>query len=354
MKTVQTLKQNSLCSWSPCHNGVGEMHVVQPVRTIDARTGKISWNWTRVEPAHISYLLSKGEVLLNALTTTKAASVVEYIATRESIRKAANVCRTLSDEEIEILTNYAALNADESSYLRVLTFMLKEGLYDNCVLYLPMTRNLRAGINDTDTEVYDRSPFGNHGTIHGAVWQTLPSGKSVLSFDGVDDYVEVPDSASLDVTDEITVMAWVKVNSFNELYQNWIISRGTSYYSAEVGDGYYIRLWDSGKVQFLIGDGGTSYHDLISPEGIISTGNWYHIVGVFTGNQLKLYVNLQDFSSDTFSGYGLGNGTSLQIPVNKPGYQINGTIDEVRIYNRALSGEEIKRLFNLTRVFYGV
>ena len=115
-----------------------------PVRIIDARTGEIRWNWNYVENAHISHLYDGGEVDLRSLSERKAAEVVEYMAAHESINKAANACITLTDEEIELLTNYAELNGDEASYLRVLCFMLKEGLYDNCVLWLPMTRNLRA------------------------------------------------------------------------------------------------------------------------------------------------------------------------------------------------------------------
>ena len=191
--------------------------MASPVRIIDARTGEIRWNFSEMENAHISYLYDEGEIDLRQLSVEKAAEVVEYMAAHESVYKAANACITLTDEEIELLTSYAELNADEASYLRVLTFMLKEGIYDDCVLYLPLTRNLRAGVNDDDTTVYDRSNFGNHGTIYGAVWQTLPSGKSALSFDGVDDYVEVADSPSLRVetNNQLTVMVWAKLEYFD-------------------------------------------------------------------------------------------------------------------------------------------
>jgi len=185
--------------------------MASPVRIIDARTGEIRWNFSEMENAHISYLYDEGEIDLRQLSVEKAAEVVEYMAAHESVYKAANACITLTDEEIELLTSYAELNADEASYLRVLIFMLKEGLYDDCVLYLPFTRNLRAGVNDTDTTVYDRSNFGNHGTIHGAVWQTLPSGKSALSFDGVDDYCY--DEA----TEVLTLRGWIP---FKELTTN--------------------------------------------------------------------------------------------------------------------------------------
>jgi len=324
------------------------MRIVEPVRTINARSGKISWNWARVEDAHISYLLDREEVSLNALTTTKAASVVEYIATRESIRKCANVCRTLSDEEIEILTNYAALNADESSYLRVLTFMLKEGLYDNCVLYLPMTRNLRAGINDDNTTVYDRSNFGNHGTIYGAVWQSLGSGKSVLSYDGVDDYVDCGKDESLNVgSGDFTITAWIKLTSDGI---NTVAGKKGSNYGASPG---YMLTVDDGVLYFTMGDGSNSFKS--SGFAGVNDGQWHFVAGVRNGSIAYVYFDEQNKSDDCSAIGDVNNDRNFYV--GRKGYVgnfFNGTIDEVRIYNRALSEEEIKRLYELTRVFYGV
>jgi len=330
--------------------------VVEPVRTINARSGKISWNWTRMEDAHISYLLDRGEVHLNALTTTKAASVVEYIATRESIRKAASVCRTLSDEEIEIITSYAELNADEASYLRVLTFMLKEGLYDNCVLYLPFTRNLRAGINDDNTTVYDRSVFGNHGTIYGAVWQTLASGKSVLSYDGADDYVEVPHSKSLNITNEITIEAWVKHDGSTGWW-NPIVSK--DYDSTTTKGPYNFAIKPDNTVQFKIFQADPIPDLELTTTESITDGIWYHLVVTYDktlpADNVKIYFNSDLKASANYTESIPTNTKNLCVGCYKYGPQyFHGIIDEVRIYSRALSEDEIRRLFNLTRVFYGV
>ena len=60
--------------------------------------------------------------------------------------------------------------------------------------------------------VYDTSGNNNHGTIYGATWVDSPYGKA-LSFDGVDDYIEVNDSDSLDITDEITIMSYVNIDA---------------------------------------------------------------------------------------------------------------------------------------------
>ncbi len=320
------------------------------MRFIDARTGKIKWNWNAVENAHISHLYDRGEVDLRMLTKRKAAKVVEYMAAHENINKAANACITLTDEEIELLTNYAELNGDEASYLRVLCFMLKEGLYDNCVLWLPMTRNLRAGTNDTDTEVYDRSNFGNHGTIIGAVWQTLPSGKSVLSFAGVEDYVEVQDSESLRITGDITIEAWVKPNDLS----TWstIISKINNHEFEVVSE-------PDGRITFYHGDGEFEFLSNISLSNSLQVGKWTHFAIVRSMSDSKVYcfVNGVDkVGGQSFSKTPTVSSASVTIGgrLGTLHHHFNGTIDEVCIYGRALSAEEIRRLYELTRVFYGV
>lgn len=328
-----------------------------PVRIIEARTGEIKWNLhmsrNAVEDAHISHLYDRGEVDLRRLSERKAAEVVEYMAAHESINKAANACITLTDEEIELLTNYAELNGDEASYLRVLCFMLKEGLYDNCVLWLPMTRNLRAGINDTDTEVYDRSPFGNHGAIHGAVWQTLPSGKSALSFDGVDDFVNCGNDESIHLDGkDFTITAWVKPeiqNKYRFIYHKWrpnvFITNDEKRFTFEIDDGEYkpVHIYTSiqNKWYFLVQRVKQNQEHkawVFDESGLIGTALRTDI-GTTQGS---------DGSSFRLSYFGwFGGGEDVNA-------EYKGLIDEVLIYNRALSEEEIKRLYELTRVFYGV
>ena len=73
-----------------------------------------------------------------------------------------------------------------------------------CVLSL-------TGLPGGGSTIYDRSTYGNHqGTITGATWRYTPGGLWCLSFDGNDDYVRVPYSTSLDITDQITLELWVK------------------------------------------------------------------------------------------------------------------------------------------------
>jgi outer membrane protein assembly factor BamB len=174
------------------------------------------------------------------------------------------------------------------------------------------------------TTAYDSSGYNNNGIIYGASWT---SGKvnSALSFDGVDDYVDCGNDSSLMPTTAITVEAWFKAN---DVRYGAIAS--TVYY-----EGYGLYIEPDGSMVFFPG---ISY----SPPGIIQPGVWYHVVGTFDGtSKSKLYVNGKLVGSQG-TGYLAYTGQRLSIGTNptRTGW-FNGIIDEVKIYNRSLSAEEI-------------
>jgi len=173
------------------------------------------------------------------------------------------------------------------------------------------------------TTAYDSSGYNNHGIIYGASWT---SGKvnSALSFDGVDDYVDCGTDPSLMPTTAITLEAWFKASGVNAYAT--IVS--TFYY-----EGYFLRINPNAGIEFAPGI-------CNSPPGTIQPGVWYHVVGTFDGTS-KIYVNGKLVSSQG-AGYLAYTGQSLRIG-NNPTAELwfNGIIDEVRIYNRALSAEEI-------------
>jgi len=183
---------------------------------------------------------------------------------------------------------------------------------------------------------YDASGNGNHGTlINGPKWTQGKIG-GALSFDGVDDYVEVPHSASLEITDAITIEAWVKVSDLP--IHRMIVCKG-----------YYANGWDflinsRGKVVFR--SWGAGYD--VSSTSRISPGVFYHLAFTFDknlpSNQAKIYINGKLDTSAGRTSPLFSN--TLPLHISKPSeYYIgywHGIIDEVRIYNRALSEEEIR------------
>jgi len=190
--------------------------------------------------------------------------------------------------------------------------------------------------------VKDLSAHRNHGTIYGATSVDGKFGKA-LSFDGEDDYMEVPYHSSL-TPSKITVATWVKPTTLADAKE--IVGRGWN------KEGYTLRWNADGSIDFMIGNGVKWYGEGGHPVDAVTEGAWYFVVGVFDENTAKLYVNAEENWSEeaeitrSTSTLDLRIGDSAGDPCNR---HIEGIIDEVRIYNRALSAEEIALLYNTTR-----
>ena len=195
--------------------------------------------------------------------------------------------------------------------------------------------------------VKDSSGNDNDGIIYGAIWVDGKFGKA-LYFDGQDDYVEVPDSSSLNPTEQIAIESWYKPLSFmgagNEpIVDKSYTSHNPPYYQyllGVTGDGYP-NVPASFSFSSSINNQAISTH---TGQGFWKIGQWYHIIGIYDSTSVKLYVNGELISSKPASGALNNFGTKLRIGtyVNFNAF-LHGTIDEIRIYNRALSPEEVKQ-----------
>ncbi|MEM2987857.1 MAG: LamG domain-containing protein, partial [Candidatus Bathyarchaeia archaeon] len=195
------------------------------------------------------------------------------------------------------------------------------------------------------TTATDFSGNGNKGSlVNGPTWVKGRYGKA-LKFDGVDDYVQVPDSASLSPTSALSVFAWVKPEAVND-YKAIVAKR----LSAANDWSYGMRITNTGngEVEARIHDGTTATSVISSST--LSTGVWYHIGLVYNGSTLKVYINAIERGSgvatvsiqDSDQPLRIGNWTTL-TPQDIQHFQ--GLIDDVRIYNRALSASEIQALY---------
>jgi hypothetical protein len=185
------------------------------------------------------------------------------------------------------------------------------------------------------TTAYDSSGYGNNGTVYGATWVDGKYGKA-LSFDGVvGKYVEVPDSASLDVTSQITVSGWFSLRST-------IVSggKGAGHSLAEKWNVYGVRIDNSGFYGYVSIGGDPTAGELNAPISP-STYTWYHVAYTFDGSQARVYVNGNLAASKGCTGNIDTSTLPLWIGANGGGGQFNGTIDEVKIYSRALSAAEV-------------
>lgn len=167
--------------------------------------------------------------------------------------------------------------------------------------------------------------------------------KSAVYFDGTGSYVNVSDSASINLTNQFTLMAWVKTNTINGSWRRVISKRELD----QPGNGYGFGLYDQGLVF-------TTYNilDYITVGNYITaTNRWYHIAVVFdSGNDANFYVD--GVFKETVLGTVPAGTTddNLFIGIYRQnggvtGQFFDGTIDDVMIYNRTLSAAEINNTY---------
>ena len=173
-----------------------------------------------------------------------------------------------------------------------------------------------------------------------------------LTFDGVDDKVSVADSTSLDITSAITMSAWVKFDSGADDGDSIISKDHTS--CVEPYRMYSINLWISGgvkKIRTEIAIGGLDKN--LATLTALSADRWYHVAMTYDGSNIRLYL---DGTLDNSSAQTGSIDTSNQ-PVLIGKHEVgdctgvwDGLLDDVRVYNRALSADEVRQLYQLGQV----
>jgi hypothetical protein len=164
------------------------------------------------------------------------------------------------------------------------------------------------------------------------------NGKNALSFDGVDDRVDCGNDPSLNITgNAVTLEAWIyptawKTNTFEA---NIVNSEGPN-------SGYMLRCGDNGKLDFNLGDG-AGFHQIISPANTLTLNTWQHVAGTYDGDSLRMYVNGVEIMSlhGVFNIASTGNPMAVGDWTNGTGRNFPGKIDEVRVWNTAVSGANI-------------
>jgi hypothetical protein len=165
-----------------------------------------------------------------------------------------------------------------------------------------------------------------------------------FKFNGVDQVVGVPDASSLDPTDALTLETWVFVTAYSANDGVAVVGKDDPY-------GYRQYLLGTGKVQGSwvfrphVGvDDGLHYFD---GSTTVQTQTWYHVAMTYDGSYLKLYVNGSLDGSAGVSGQIAGGDESLLIGGSVPGpWDLNGLVDELTLYSRALSQTEIQSIYN--------
>jgi hypothetical protein len=190
----------------------------------------------------------------------------------------------------------------------------------------------------TGTVASDSSPYYNHGTVYGASWVTGKYGNA-LSFDGANDYVDCGDDNSLNLMGDMTFTMWVNLSSLPS-GANWIC-RG-----AHNADGYRIISW-GGELDFYTFQSGVNQVTYTGGSAILAN-KLYFLAIVRSGATATIYLNLTDVTLVHGSHVNPDSSSrSLKIGTydSADTQWFAGMVDEVRVYNRALTQTEITFLY---------
>jgi hypothetical protein len=160
-----------------------------------------------------------------------------------------------------------------------------------------------------------------------------------LTFDGVNDWVTVADSNSLDLTGAMTLEAWVNPSALGSVWRTVILK--------EQATQLVYGLYASTDTGVPAGNVFTSSDLDIRAPGPLTANAWTHLATTYDGATLRLYVNGVQAASRALTGTIRTSTQPLRIGGNDIwGEWFAGRIDEVRVYNRALTANQIQADMN--------
>lgn len=182
--------------------------------------------------------------------------------------------------------------------------------------------------------------------VNGTSWTSDSHSGRAANFDGINDYIRIPNNSSFNMVSSYTLAAWVKVDNLAASNEHFVINR----YNWSLNAGYGINILNTGEVRCdfngSLGKFRTGY--------VVTPGEWNHLICLWNGQNLTFYANGVNTASTSRTGLANYN-TALHIgtPANAVGndnFTLDGKIDEVKIYNYAISGEQIAALSEASEI----
>lgn len=215
---------------------------------------------------------------------------------------------------------------------------------DSLVLY--MNFDNRSLLGENDTYVADISNRQNNGIVLGAASFNTSGGKynGAFEFDGSDDYILIQNSSSLNTTSQVTVAVWVYTKSLIGSTQ----TEGAIFEKTIAGQSnkQYQLIADGSTWFFRIYDGGIGRSSVSTP---VLLNSWHHLAGTYDGSKIHFYLDGSEIGSGAnyVGNIDGGEGESyVGILIGAPTRFIhNGSIDELMVFNRSLSSNEIRQVY---------
>ncbi|UCG59284.1 MAG: hypothetical protein JSU70_07190 [Phycisphaerales bacterium] len=218
------------------------------------------------------------------------------------------------------------------------------------VLVLVLAGSASAGLvghwtfdDGAGTTAIDSSTAGNDGTLYGGPQWVVGSIDGALEFDGTDDYVEVPRV----VQDDFALTAWIKTDTPG-LELGGHAYQGSGVLWSDVGgvaNDFIVAVLGT-KLSFFAGNPDTS----VNSDTDIVTGNWVHVVAVRSAKNQKLTIYMDgEFEADV--DHANSSPLNAQSVIHIGGNTLDsryytGLIDDVRMYDRTLTAEHVRGLYN--------
>jgi Concanavalin A-like lectin/glucanases superfamily/Secretion system C-terminal sorting domain len=198
--------------------------------------------------------------------------------------------------------------------------------------------------------------FGTLASFSALAQPCAPNTKSI-KFDGSTSYIDLGTAANLAPDSAVTVEAWIKASAFaTNSWQNTVVSKDG--WSQGEG-GFSLRCGGNGILSFNIAGktfagASSSWKEALSPASAITLNTWTHVAGVFDGATVKCFVNGVQVGSTVFAGV-IDKNALYQTRVGRLSdnqgvsqyRNFNGYIDEVRIWERALTPAELLANMNV-------
>ncbi len=200
-------------------------------------------------------------------------------------------------------------------------------------------------LDETSGSTVKDSAGDNNGTLIGNPRWQPEAGKvnGALMFGGKGTYINIGRDSDFDITDQITVSAWIKVNKFDQEWQS-IIAKGDTAWRVQ-------RNQNEDSLEFACSGlkipSGTPWGNLYGKRSV-NDGQWHHVAGIYDGKKMYLIIDGEVDSSQPASGRINTNNAPVYIGNNaeQNARFWNGLIDDVRVYNYALTKEEVAALSN--------
>jgi hypothetical protein len=204
-------------------------------------------------------------------------------------------------------------------------------------------------LDDTGPTAHDSGPFGLDGSYEPGVVQNVPGG-ILGDFDTAAEFsgsgVVIPSSPPLDITgNAVSIEVWARGGPQSPYA--YLVSKSDFHGTL----GYSLYAGSNGTLRFFVGNG---FSRITDETGFVWDGNWHHIVGVYDGSSLKLYVDNVLLANTPASG-SIASSLGTPLAIGRwqgGGFPFSGALDEVAVYDHALTADQVQTHYLVGRANY--